>query len=441
MPPALSAALLEDGFPVIVLGSQLGESMGSKRIIAREEICIPELHRNKTSEERGWSCSKKVGAELCEIDIRLLSDESLSNVQRCMASKYKNVPIKKVLIDILSEESLAYLAQMRQVMHIQGDGPGYQSRFSNKMIMLATMQKHAKMYPENAVRIPKSLFIYPERMNNSIYGGLLKAFRDSEYPLFYKPAFGDGARGTQVLHSKSDIYDIKNPGLLQEFLLKPSVHMDIVFKGREISFLSVGRYISSCFDFYMRKRPLASVLVEDEEYLVSSKRFALKVLKNLSAKRGVYHLEAFVDETEGEPQFTCIEIANRIGGGDIAKLNKQAKGVDLDLAFYRAQLGLPTKGIIKKPGENTGFFVMAAKQCLNETALTTHKDSKALFDSLDYRIAGEYVVFNHVTQSFEESLKVAMKATKKIYEICEEDLRLSGFDLTSPLLKSHISLD
>lgn len=165
--------------------------------------------------------------------------------------------------------------------------------------------------------------------------------KDIGYPLILKPKDGAGSIGVKLIASQEEMeavwpeIDVANYEC-EEFVAGTIFHIDGLMWNKEPAFLSVSKYVNSCFDF-SQGRPSGSVLINDNaELRAEVTDFAQAALASLGLEKGCFHLELIYQEGEG-PVF--LEVGARTGGAEIPYVALELFGVHLCEEAIRMELG------------------------------------------------------------------------------------------------------
>ncbi|WP_435849134.1 Rid family hydrolase [Streptomyces lavendulocolor] len=162
-----------------------------------------------------------------------------------------------------------------------------------------------------------------------------------------KPLDGTGTVGVLAWHGEEERLDLARrlteqgaggPWLAEEWVEGSEVHVDGVVRDGEVVFVSVGRYLQNALEIrgggVFASRVLHP-LAYDKLY-ARARDLAQRSSAALRHRDGVFHMEAF----EQDDRLVFGEYAGRIPGGEIAAMVRHQHGVDLDVEWARALLGL-----------------------------------------------------------------------------------------------------
>ncbi|GHE27347.1 hypothetical protein GCM10017673_31860 [Streptosporangium violaceochromogenes] len=231
------------------------------------------------------------------------------------------------LVVALSEFDLATGARIRQTCGVRGDDPAHVRRFRDKVTMKAVLADAGVRVPRfAAVESPAEVAGFRRRVGGSVV---------------VKPRAQTASTGCHVVHTSSDLADVlaglERSGCddyeVEEYVAGPIWHVDgIVGEGRFL-FARASRYVNTCYD-YSRGTPLGSA-VQAGPAADAMLAFTLRCLNTLGLRDSAFHLE--VIESETGPVF--LEVAARVGGGEIAFVLRDVYGVDVIGDWIRLQLG------------------------------------------------------------------------------------------------------
>ncbi|NOK35477.1 ATP-grasp domain-containing protein [Corallococcus exercitus] len=167
--------------------------------------------------------------------------------------------------------------------------------------------------------------------------------RDNGFPIIIKPFDGLAGRDTYKVSSEAElervwevVRDTRHDYRVEQFIVGPQYHVDMLFHEGEPVFQAVCRYTHTVLE-YQNNKPLGSVLRMDFSRPPESDmvRDCCALVRGFGLKTGVIHAEFFLPE-DGRPVFG--EVGARLPGGFIVPLYAQAFGVHLACEWARAEL-------------------------------------------------------------------------------------------------------
>lgn len=254
---------------------------------------------------------------------------------------------------------------------------------------------------------------------------LLKDFKKNlnlfKSKVVLKPIDGLGSKNTLIYPSANDLLkalenhntgileldSIENPHLevfeVEEYVSGPIKHFDALVVEGNVQIIVGSIYINTCLD-YVNGCPLGSIQIplSPEE-----NKFVRQTVEAVGIKNGAVHLEGI----ESPNGLTFLEIANRVGGGDILTTFELATGINL----HHAELQILLKKELHFP----------------KVAPTDKKFGMFLFPGHHYqqadfcRVIGAEHFRNHSFVVKWNQLSVEDKLTKRITYIAK-NLPVSG---------------
>jgi hypothetical protein len=164
--------------------------------------------------------------------------------------------------------------------------------------------------------------------------------------LVLKPRAQAGSAGVRVFDSLERVLEhaaatgFPDGHELEEFVDGTVCHLDGVVRDGVVRFLSLCRYVGTCFDFEADGAAVGSVTVDDPETLDRATAFTAAVLDALRLRDSGFHLEAFLTPDGG---FTFLEIGCRFGGAGVPAQLKLAAGFDIVRESVLAGTGEPAE--------------------------------------------------------------------------------------------------
>ncbi|MBT2458740.1 acetyl-CoA carboxylase biotin carboxylase subunit family protein [Streptomyces sp. ISL-86] len=189
----------------------------------------------------------------------------------------------------------------------------------------------------------------------------------SGWPVIVKPLIGSSSAGVVRLDGPDDLAGVSfagEPRMVQAFNPHPIFHVDGSFDGRELTVVRASRYLNNCLEF-RGGGVLGSVEESDPETNAAVAAFAVRVLRALTDRPTVFHLEVFLDPATRTCSF--LEVGARVGGAEIPLLWREVHGRDLMATAFRNQLGLPPvpEAQDQSPGsggETAGWLLVPAPE-------------------------------------------------------------------------------
>lgn len=227
----------------------------------------------------------------------------------------------------LKEDDLLTGAALRERWNVPGSRTDQLLPFRDKLVMLARVARAGLPVPTFA----------PAPDVESVL-----AFAETNgWPVIVKPTTGSSSFGVVRLDTPADAAELSldgGPYLVQAFDPHPIHHVDGSFDGDTVSVVRTSRYLNSCMDF-RGGTVLSSVEESDPEVRRVVADFAERVLRALTNRPTVFHLEVFVDRATGTCAF--LEVGARVGGAEIPLLWREVHRLDLMEVAFRNQLALP----------------------------------------------------------------------------------------------------
>jgi hypothetical protein len=137
----------------------------------------------------------------------------------------------------------------------------------------------------------------------------------------------------------------------EEFIEGPILHFDGLVWNDSLIAVTGSRYIGTCLG-YAEGRPLGSVQLAMDAV---ARAWVAASLRAVGIRNGSFHLEAI----EHERGMVFLEVANRVGGADVAATFELATGVHLPSAELKILIGeSPAVSIHPSKGLRYGWFVV-----------------------------------------------------------------------------------
>lgn len=231
---------------------------------------------------------------------------------------YRSFPFERVVaVDELTVLPAAYI---REVFNIPGPRVAQIEPFRNKRKMKALLA-------QQGIRVIRDLD--PTTLAS-----------DTFTTCVIKKTDGTAASGVRICRSREEFVkhagELEKGALLEEYVAGEFFHIDGAFNAT--GFVAIPHaYINTCYDHYAHAQPLGSVGVDDPILKQRLIEFARQVTDALPLREGVFHLEVIRSDQD---ELIFLEIASRVGGGEICKNFIDVYNFDL-LGFHiQSQLGL-----------------------------------------------------------------------------------------------------
>lgn len=226
----------------------------------------------------------------------------------------------------LKEDDLLVGAQLRQQWGCPGPDIDDVIPFRDKLVMAGLVSRAGLAVPAHApVRHPHDVVEFG---------------RDHGWPVVVKPCAGSSSAGVIKVDGPSECAGLEfaegEPHLVQAFDGRQIYHVDGYFDGRTMGPLRASRYVNNCLGFRTGDT-LGSVEEDDPDLMRSITAFSTGVMRALSRKPVVFHLELFVDRVTGSCAF--LEVGARVGGAEIPYLWREVHGYDLMESAFRLLAG------------------------------------------------------------------------------------------------------
>lgn len=227
----------------------------------------------------------------------------------------------------LKEDDLLVGAALRQKWDVPGLRVDQLLPFRDKFLMASRVAEAGPAVPAFAL-VPDVRAV--------------RAFAEQAgWPVIVKPTIGSSSAGVVQLDGPDDLGGLsfdEGPQLAQVFNPHQIYHVDGVFTGEKLLVVRASRYLNNCLEF-RSGGALGSVEESDPEITGIIAEFTLQVMRALSDRALVFHLEMFLDADTGTCAF--LEVGARVGGAEIPLIWQEVHGHDLMETAFRIQLGLP----------------------------------------------------------------------------------------------------
>ncbi|MER7208987.1 MULTISPECIES: ATP-grasp domain-containing protein [Streptosporangium] len=250
------------------------------------------------------------------------------------------------LVLALSEFDLTTGARIREVCGVPGDDSSRVRRFRDKVTMKTVLADAGVRVPRFAtVKSPADIGEFRRRV-----GG----------PVVVKPRAQTASKGCHIVHNSFELSEVltelersgHDDYEVEEYVDGPIWHVDGIVEADRFLFARASRYVNTCYE-YSRGTPLGSA-VQEGPVADAMLAFTLRCLTGLGLHRSAFHLE--IIESASGPVF--LEVAARVGGGEIAFVLRDVYGVDVIGDWIRLQLGErpQTIGVSSESREIAGYL-------------------------------------------------------------------------------------
>lgn len=186
---------------------------------------------------------------------------------------------------------------------------------------------------QNGIKVPGWIALSNENYENEI--------DELRSPYIVKPRLDSSSMGVEFHETKSSLLDrIKDLERdifeIEEHISGDVFHIDGFVSDNEIKYIYVFKYVNTCLD-YLNGTPLGAVSVKEEKLRLECESIAEKSIKILGLDNGPFHLEVIQDRESKELYF--LEVAGRVGGGEIEKLLTDITGIIPTKLWIEQQLG------------------------------------------------------------------------------------------------------
>ena len=244
----------------------------------------------------------------------------------------------------LKEDDLLVGAALREQWQVPGPQTDQLLPFRDKLVMVGRVARAGLAVPAFAPA--------PDA------GSVLAFAATNGWPVIVKPTIGSSSFGVVRVDGPGDVSGLRfadGPYLVQAFNPHSIHHVDGSCDGDTVSVIRTSRYLNNCMDF-RGGTVLGSVEESDPAIQRLVADFAGRVLRALTDRPTVFHLEVFVDRTAGTCAF--LEIGARVGGAEIPLLWREVHGLDLVAVAFRDQLALPPLAIPPMRTDEVGGWLL-----------------------------------------------------------------------------------
>ncbi|GHI89655.1 ATP-grasp domain-containing protein [Streptomyces xanthophaeus] len=270
-------------------------------------------------------------------------------------------PVDQIIT--LSEFTLDAVARVRQALGIPGPGPEEVAVYRNKVRM-------KELLAEAGLRVPH--FAGCESVEQT-----LEFAGTCGYPLIVKPVDGAGSIGVHLIEDEQALRALcgtqeLDGNEIEEFISGTVHHVDgFADADGKIVFQVVSRYLNDCLSFE-GGAPLGSVVLQRGELRERVEQFTQSCVTALGMRGMPFHLELFVTEA-GELVF--LEVAGRIGGGEVPYLIHKLFGVNLFEVWLKSLTGKPLPATPKDGDPAGGWLIMPKPRVLPAEVLSATRMS------------------------------------------------------------------
>lgn len=226
----------------------------------------------------------------------------------------------------LSEKFMEIAGELRDKFEIPGITFGDSLKFRNKVLMKNILRK-------KEIRIPD----FSSEVNLEI----IKKFLKNYNKVVIKEKNGMGSQNTFIIDNYkmakkvyNDIFTKIDNYEIEEFINGTMYHIDSIVDNENVLFSSISKYLGSTLNF-LDKKPLISVMEDDDMIIKKMNIFNEKVIKAFQLKKGVTHHEVFLTS---ENEVVFCEIAARTGGAGVVPAIKNSYNINLHKEFINSLL-------------------------------------------------------------------------------------------------------
>lgn len=242
----------------------------------------------------------------------------------------------------LSEYDIKTAGILRSQFNIRGMNEKVSRNFTNKFEMKHALQNTDLLFPKNTKDV------------KDIRSKLL------EFPLVIKPCEGAASENVCIVKDQSSFEDIysrlEDPSLyeFEEYVAGPIYHVDGLKNKNVMQFMCISRYINTCYEYEVSRKPLGSVLINDRDLYKRVEKMVLAALNALGMSIGVFHLEFILKNND----LVFLEVGARQGGGEIVPLIKKVFSIDLVECLLRCQMLECVDDVKEKRNFSSGGFLL-----------------------------------------------------------------------------------
>ncbi|MFL9909379.1 ATP-grasp domain-containing protein [Paraburkholderia sp. RL17-337-BIB-A] len=297
-------------------------------------------------------------------------------VLRAALSLHEAFPFERVIG--VDEFSVLPAARIRDELGIPGPRAADVELYRDKRLM-------KRRVAESGIRVPREL------------GATVEA--DSFMPCVVKRPDGAAAMGVTICHTPEQaaaaLAAATASVLVEEFVEGEVFHIDGGYRDGQIVCVPHA-YTNTCYRHYVNAQPIGSVKVDEPVLNQRLVEFAEKVVNALPLREGVFHLEVVRNQAD---DLVFLEIACRVGGGEIYRNFIDVYGMDLLKFHIEADLGLQPRlrrlghkaaagwllmNFAQRPRTLTGFHcaALSAENCMY--AMRSVKLGRQIEHAYDY---------------------------------------------------------
>jgi len=250
--------------------------------------------------------------------LTLPTSNSPQEMMMLLQDVYRDFPFERVVA--IDEHAVLPAAYVRDVFNIPGPRVAEVELFRDK-------RKMKQFLAERGIRVIRDLDPASLSAENFV-------------PCVIKKPDGTGADGVHICRTFAEFDErrgqIEQGALLEEFVEGDFFHVDGAYN--EGGFVAMPHaYINTCYDHYIHSAALGSYGVDDPELKERLLNFARETVATLPLREGVFHLEII---RTPQDELIFLEIASRVGGGEIYRNFVDAYNFDLIGFHIQSQLGL-----------------------------------------------------------------------------------------------------
>jgi hypothetical protein len=194
-------------------------------------------------------------------------------------------------------------------------------------------------------------------LDQDIYKENIEDFIGRFNKIVIKPVDQGGSDGILItnniknaINHTAKLLKDSNKVLLEEYVDYPIMHIDGIAYNGEVSFLSVSRYIGTCYDFVNNRKSLGLLIINNQLVYQKAKEYVEGCLSALNIGTLVFHLEVFSKDLES---YLFLEMAGRYLGAGGSKLLKEVFNFDIVQASYYLDCNTPHQTKSKSCNEIT----------------------------------------------------------------------------------------
>lgn len=249
-----------------------------------------------------------------------------------------------------SEPDILRAARLREALGVPGQTWASAVAFRDKVTM-------KNLLAANGVRVPAFASI---RCATDLLGFIA----ERGYPVIVKPVRRSGSVDSHVLRAEDDLTSLLEVPLSSEMEVEEYVAGDVyAIDGFVTDDVVVGAfpaaYVNDCLSYTRGMYHGMFLLSQDHRLRARLVALARRVLASLPAPASyAFHIEVF-HASSGE--LVVCEAASRTAGGRANALIHYATGIDMDRAWWDAQVGVSSGPIIPRPARSAGYVMVYSK--------------------------------------------------------------------------------